>query len=71
MGRIVFQDLAPIDFGIISLKKRIIKVSTAEKSERYSLPHVFWASAPAPAAPIVCAMVFKVRIEARGFSISA
>ena len=50
---------------MISDRKRIIKVMTAEKSPKYALPNTVVAFAPEPIAPTVCAIVFNVRIAAR------
>ena len=38
---------------------------------RLSSPHIFDTSEPTPAAPIVCAMVFKVKIAVSGLTESS
>src|SRR6056297_2785168 len=58
-GASFFHRLAPRVLGMISENMRIRRVSTAEVTERYSLPHIFCAWAPTPAAPMVWANVFR------------
>lgn len=62
--------LAPTVFGIISVKTKIRIVSTAETKPKYASPNTMVACAPTPAAPTVCATVFKDNIADKGLSIS-
>jgi hypothetical protein len=55
--------------GRISEKRRITKVKKTENQIRLFAPKTDAAAAPATAAPIVLAMVFKVRIAVIGSSI--
>jgi hypothetical protein len=63
------QYLAPIVLGIISEKTNIIRVRMADIIPKYISPNILVACAPTPAAPIVCAIVFRERIADSGFSI--
>jgi hypothetical protein len=63
------QYRAPIVLGIISEKIRIASVRIAEITPKYASPKIMEACAPTPAAPIVCAIVFKDKIAERGLSI--
>ena len=63
------QYLAPIVLGIISEKTNIKSVRMAEIIPKYKSPNILVACAPTPAAPIVCAIVFKVSIADNGLSI--
>ena len=56
--------------GIISASTSIITVITADTMPTAVLPQSFAAIPPIMAAPIVLAMVFSTRMEARGRSIS-
>ena len=62
------QYTAPIVLGIISEKKRIINVIIAENRPNQTLPNTTVALAPAPTAPAVLAMVFKVKMAASEWS---
>ena len=42
-----------------------------EAMVRYSFPYTSWTCEPTPAAPIVCAMVFKVRMAVSGLTASS
>ena len=76
------QLLAPIVLGITSDKIRIASVmkpainasqliSVKPNTVRELDPKIVDACDPTPIAPTVCAIVFKVRIAARGLSISS
>ena len=55
--------------GMISENTKIRMVRIAEITPKYSAPNTFVASAPTPAAPIVCAIVFRQRMAEIGRSI--
>jgi len=63
------QYLAPIVFGIISVITKIKIVKIADTIPKDASPNIFTACAPTPAAPTVCATVFKDRIADKGLSI--
>jgi hypothetical protein len=56
---------------MISVKTRIASVRAAAKMASPVLPEIRAYSAPAPAAPMVWAMVLRVRIAESGRSMSA
>jgi hypothetical protein len=56
--------------GIISDRRRIASVKTAEKRARFFSPKTTAAEAPATVAPTVWASVFMVRIAVMGLLIS-
>ena len=56
---------------MISDKNRTAKVRIIDATVRLSSPHIRDTSAPTPAAPIVCAIVFKVKIAVRGLTESS
>ena len=60
--------MVPSVLGTISEMIRIARVSTAEITPNQRLPKISVASAPAPAAPTVWAMVLSVRIAEMGCS---
>ena len=62
------QYWAPNVFGMISDRKRIRSVSIAEIKPKYASPNTATAWEPTPAAPMVWATVFKVRIAAKDWS---
>jgi len=62
------QWTAPIVLGMISERNRIIKVIIAENRPNQTLPNTTVALAPAPTAPAVFAMVFKVKMAASDWS---
>ncbi|EEX38517.1 hypothetical protein VIB_000172 [Vibrio metschnikovii CIP 69.14] len=64
------QYAAPMVLGTISDSTRMPSVNTAENTPSHWLPKTTAACAPALAAPMVWAMVFKVRIDASGRSMS-
>ena len=65
------QYAVPSVFGMISDRNNTANVKITDAIVRYSLPNWFWTSEPTPAAPIVCAMVFSVRMAVRGFTASS
>ena len=64
----VRQYEAPIVLGIISESTRMSRVRMAEIIPKYASPKTFTDSDPTPAAPIVWATVFRVRMAATGRS---
>ena len=52
--------------GNISEKSRMVKVKNSENQIRFSLPKTAAAAAPATAAPMVLAIVFRVRMAVMG-----
>ena len=60
--------MAPSVFGIISEKISINNVKVAEIIRSDACPNNLVASAPTPAAPIVCAIVFNANIADNGLS---
>ena len=66
-----FQYAAPMVLGIISDRNRTAKVKIIDAIVRRSSPHIRETSAPTPAAPIVCAIVFNVSIAVNGFTESS
>ena len=65
-----FQYSAPRVFGMISDPIKMTRVRIIEVRVRYSSPQRIWACEPTPAAPMVWAKVFRVRMAARGRSMS-
>ena len=59
------QYLAPSVLGIISEKINMRKVNIAETIPNDVSPKSLVASAPTPAAPIVCAIVFSAKLFAQ------
>lgn len=55
--------------GIISEKNRMNTVSAAEAYPKYVSPNKRVTSAPTPAAPTVCDIVFNVSMADKGLSI--
>src|SRR5690606_40667392 len=53
---------------MISVKINITIVKTTDTTVKYSSPQRICACAPTPAAPMVCAKVFTVKIAERGLS---
>ena len=66
-----FFQYAAIVFGMISDKNKTAKVRIIDATVRLSSPHIRDTSAPTPTAPIVCAIVFKVKIAVRGLTESS
>ena len=54
---------------MISERIRIKSVKIADTIPKEGRPNILLASAPTPAAPIVCATVFKAKIADKGLSI--
>lgn len=64
----LLQNLAPIVLGIISDTTNINKVRIADTTPKDASPNILTACAPTPAAPMVCATVFKDKIADNGLS---
>ena len=64
----LFQYLAPIVFGIISVITKIKIVKMPDTTPSDASPNNFVASAPTPAAPIVWATVFNDNIADKGLN---
>ena len=56
---------------MISDRNRTANVSIIDAIVRLSSPHILATSAPTPAAPIVCAIVFSVSIAVKGLTESS
>lgn len=61
------QNLSPMVLGMISERTRMSKVRVTAKTVSPVSPEMAIHWAPAPAAPMVWAMVFSVRIADRGY----
>ena len=64
------QYLAPMVFGIISVKTKIKMVSIADIIPNDDSPNTLTACAPTPAAPTVWAIVLSDRMADNGLSMS-
>ena len=64
------QLLAPMFLGIISENTRIRTVMTADAMPTAELPYILPTSAPIAEAPIVLAMVLRIRMAESGRSVS-